>query len=139
MGMPGELSNARFVAAAFPCANSPVQRVRKQRVKGLFGVAETLFKVGFQDGQNGGELGLLLGARRLEDMLRQVFLQNLQHQAVDRAPNGRYLLEDRAAIRFCGNRAFDRCDLAGDPPDSRDQALVVFGHMGHADIADMYT
>lgn len=59
------------------------------------------------------------------EVISHVPLQHLQHQAVDRAADGRKLLKDGGALDLTVQRPLDRSSLTLDSANPRQQGLLV--------------
>src|SRR5690606_3159757 len=77
--------------------------------------------------------GLALRGRvgRLPELLADMLFHDLGHQAIDRAADGRDLLQHRGAIRPGLQRALQRLGLAADAAHAGQHALLFLGTVGH--------
>ncbi|KAG0939226.1 hypothetical protein G6F31_015331 [Rhizopus arrhizus] len=74
---------------------------------------------------------LFIGSRRLAELLAQMRLHHLGHQAVDRAPDGGDLLQHRRAVGTGFQRAIERIALAADAAHAGQHLLFLFGGVRH--------
>ena len=82
---------------------------------------------------------LFIGGRRLAELLAQMGLHHLGHQAVDRATDGGDLLQHRPAVSAGFQRAVQRISLAADAAHAGQDLFLLFGGVRHGGPPRNYT
>src|SRR5690606_32129977 len=102
---------------------------------------DALLEVGTNQRDGVVDAGLAARGRGggLRQFLAQVAFQHARHQPVDRAAHGGDLLQHRAAFGTGLQRALERVELAADAAHAGQDALFLFGAVGHGIVNAQYS
>src|SRR5690606_6215078 len=125
-GLPGSKATAARVFMDVAPAMRWVRPPARPRVRGSLQVRAD------QPGHLGDARGALgVAVRGLAELFAQVRLQHLAHQSVDRAADGRDLLQHGRAVGACLQRALQAFALPADAADAGQDLLLFLGRVRH--------
>ncbi|CAG9221569.1 hypothetical protein PSP6_440219 [Paraburkholderia tropica] len=132
-GLPGPNATAArdFIAISVSVRKGVDQSTMRPRGRPVFETGLTQIRTHQRNHFFDGFVGCAVRRREMGKLLAQMALQDPGHQPVDRAAHRRDLLKDRTAIRPFLEGALKRVDLPAHAAYARENALFLFGTMGH--------